>query len=235
MSGLARTAVGLRPATLLLRPSGSLVGACGRRLPYLAPAFVNKRYASNAPESKTSGAATRSSSLPPSLASKQSNTTAAPQKEQQQVVDAQGPTTVSKAQEATSQTPAVKDKDANAGLTRWQRIKATVKKEALHYWHGTQLLAKESRISAGLLWALLRGRKLTRREHRQLKRTTQDLLRLIPFSVFVLIPFMELLLPVALKLFPNMLPSTFADKHKEVSVIHADYPDTVLNILRGTG
>ena len=33
--------------------------------------------------------------------------------------------------------------------------------------------------------------------------------------VFVLIPFMELLLPVALKLFPNMLPSTFEDKLKK--------------------
>jgi LETM1 and EF-hand domain-containing protein 1 len=32
---------------------------------------------------------------------------------------------------------------------------------------------------------------------------------LIPFSVFLVVPFMELLLPVALKLFPNMLPSTF--------------------------
>lgn len=50
----------------------------------------------------------------------------------------------------------------------------------------------------------------------QLKRTTQDLLRLIPFSVFLIVPFMELLLPVALKLFPNMLPSTFEDKFKEV-------------------
>lgn len=28
-------------------------------------------------------------------------------------------------------------------------------------------------------------------------------------SVFVLVPFMEALLPLALKLFPNMLPSTF--------------------------
>lgn len=51
----------------------------------------------------------------------------------------------------------------------------------------------------------------------QLKRTTTDLLRLIPFSVFLIVPFMELLLPVALKLFPNMLPSTFTDKFKEVS------------------
>lgn len=40
-------------------------------------------------------------------------------------------------------------------------------------------------------------------------RTTSDLFRLVPFSVFVIVPFMEFLLPVALKLFPGMLPSTF--------------------------
>ena len=51
----------------------------------------------------------------------------------------------------------------------------------------------------------------------QLRRTTTDLLRLIPFAVFVIVPFMELLLPVALKLFPNMLPSTFEDKFAAVS------------------
>lgn len=52
----------------------------------------------------------------------------------------------------------------------------------------------------------------------QLKRTTTDLLRLIPFAVFVIVPFMEILLPVALKLFPNMLPSTFEDKYAAVSL-----------------
>jgi len=50
-----------------------------------------------------------------------------------------------------------------------------------------------------------------------LRRTTNDLLRLIPFSVFLIVPFMELLLPVALKLFPNMLPSTFEGKLAAVS------------------
>jgi LETM1 and EF-hand domain-containing protein 1 len=50
---------------------------------------------------------------------------------------------------------------------------------------------------------------MTRRERNQLVRTTMDLFRLVPFAVFVIVPFMELLLPVALKLFPNMLPSTF--------------------------
>ncbi|CAG8556253.1 5113_t:CDS:10 [Paraglomus brasilianum] len=88
-----------------------------------------------------------------------------------------------------------------------------VKDELVHYWHGTKLLGLEIKISTKLLYRLLKGEKLTRREVRQLKRTTQDLLRLVPFAVFIVVPFMEFLLPVALKLFPNMLPSTFEDKY----------------------
>jgi LETM1 and EF-hand domain-containing protein 1, mitochondrial len=44
------------------------------------------------------------------------------------------------------------------------------------------------------------------------------LLRVVPFAVFIVVPFMEFLLPVALKLFPNMLPSTFEDKFAAVRV-----------------
>lgn len=43
----------------------------------------------------------------------------------------------------------------------------------------------------------------------QLVKTTGDVFRLIPFSVFIIVPFMEFLLPVAIKLFPGLLPSTF--------------------------
>ncbi|KAI0747640.1 LETM1-domain-containing protein [Daedaleopsis nitida] len=92
------------------------------------------------------------------------------------------------------------------------RVWKKVKHEAQHYWHGSKLLAAEVRISGRLQWKLLHGESLTRRERRQLKRTTQDLLRLIPFAVFVIVPFMELLIPVVLKMFPNALPSTFEDK-----------------------
>ncbi|KAF8350756.1 LETM1-domain-containing protein [Amanita rubescens] len=92
------------------------------------------------------------------------------------------------------------------------RVWKKVKHEAQHYWHGSKLLVSEVRISSKLQWKILQGEILTRRERRQLKRTTQDLMRLIPFAVFIIVPFMELLLPVALKLFPNMLPSTFEDK-----------------------
>lgn len=56
-----------------------------------------------------------------------------------------------------------------------------------------------------------------RRERKQLTRTTADVFRLVPFIIFLVVPFMEVLLPVALKVFPNMLPSTFEDKLKVMS------------------
>ncbi|KAG5151056.1 hypothetical protein JHK84_027528 [Glycine max] len=73
----------------------------------------------------------------------------------------------------------------------------------------------QSRISSRLLLKLVGGKSLSRRERQQLTRTTADIFSLVPFVVFIIIPFMELLLPVFLKLFPNMLPSTFQDKMKE--------------------
>ena len=91
------------------------------------------------------------------------------------------------------------------------------KDEMSHYWMGTKLLWVEVKIASRLLFKTLRGEQLTRRERRQMTRTTADVFRLVPFAAFVLIPFMEFLLPVALKLFPGMLPSTFRNdlKHEE--------------------
>ncbi|KAF1959092.1 LETM1-domain-containing protein [Byssothecium circinans] len=90
-------------------------------------------------------------------------------------------------------------------LTVWQKVKH----EVAHYWDGTKLLVTEVRISSKLALKMAAGYELTRREHRQLQRTVQDLGRLVPFSVFIIVPFAELLLPIALKLFPNLLPSTY--------------------------
>lgn len=106
-----------------------------------------------------------------------------------------------------------KDKGEKATAVKKKKpIMARVKEEILHYYHGFKLLALETKISSKLLFRLLKGYDLSRREQRQLKRTLVDLFRLVPFLVFIIVPFMELLLPVALKLFPNMLPSTFESK-----------------------
>lgn len=95
--------------------------------------------------------------------------------------------------------------------TLWQRIV----KELKHYADGFKLLYFETKIAYGLLKKVLRGETLTRRERRQFTRTSADLFRLVPFSVFIIVPFMEFTLPIFLKLFPNMLPSTFQEESKE--------------------
>ena len=84
-----------------------------------------------------------------------------------------------------------------------------------HYWLGLRLLGLDVRISSRLMLKIANGKKLLRRERNQLTRTTADIFKLVPFSVFVVVPFMELCLPVFLRLFPNMQPSTFKDKMKE--------------------
>ena len=58
----------------------------------------------------------------------------------------------------------------------------------------------------------------------QLRTTSADLLKMIPMAVFIIVPFMEFALPIALYLFPNILPSTF--KHewkKEEELRYAKY------------
>lgn len=90
----------------------------------------------------------------------------------------------------------------------------SIKHEVDHYWNGTKLLWAEIQTAQSLLHKTLRGSALTRRERRQLLRTVSDLFRLVPFSMFVIIPFMEFTLPFALRIFPNLLPSTYQDSLK---------------------
>ncbi|KAE8951554.1 hypothetical protein PR002_g32946, partial [Phytophthora rubi] len=99
-----------------------------------------------------------------------------------------------------------------AAVKAWLvEMKGKAKHELDHYWLGTKLLYADVSTSTRILRRLLKGNALSRRERKQLQRTVVDLLRLVPFAFFVIVPFMELLLPVALKVFPNMLPSTYKD------------------------
>ncbi|XP_040916123.1 mitochondrial proton/calcium exchanger protein isoform X2 [Toxotes jaculatrix] len=94
-------------------------------------------------------------------------------------------------------------------------IRQRVVDEIKHYYHGFKLLWIDTTIAGRMLWRVLNGHSLSRRERRQFLRTCADVFRLLPFLVFIIVPFMEFLLPVALKLFPNMLPSTFETQSKK--------------------
>eukprot|EP00045_Choanoeca_perplexa_P013838 m.158737 g.158737 ORF g.158737 m.158737 type:complete len:731 (-) comp16473_c0_seq1:39-2231(-) len=93
----------------------------------------------------------------------------------------------------------------------WVGLWATIKHEAQHYKAGFQLLWADTKISWRLLRKSMSGGALTRRERRQFVRTASDLFRLVPFSVFIIVPGMEFVLPFAIKIFPGMLPSQFQD------------------------
>ncbi|XP_061650972.1 mitochondrial proton/calcium exchanger protein isoform X2 [Phyllopteryx taeniolatus] len=94
-------------------------------------------------------------------------------------------------------------------------LRQRVVDEIKHYYHGFRLLFVDTGIAGRMLWRVLNGHGLSRRERRQFLRTCADVFRLLPFLVFIIVPFMEFLLPVALKLFPNMLPSTFETQSKK--------------------
>ncbi|XP_043526533.1 mitochondrial proton/calcium exchanger protein [Frieseomelitta varia] len=109
-----------------------------------------------------------------------------------------------KAQDSVVQS-ASKAVEKSEKLSIWQKVKG----EIIHYYHGFRLLGLDMKISSKLIWRILKGKELSRREHRLLIKTTGDVFRLIPFSVFIIVPFMEFLLPIVIKIFPGLLPSTF--------------------------
>ena len=69
-------------------------------------------------------------------------------------------------------------------------------------------------FSLTLYFFFFKGYSLSRRERNQLKRTAIDILRVGPLAMFIIVPGMELVLPFAVKAFPNMLPSTFRETLK---------------------
>jgi LETM1 and EF-hand domain-containing protein 1 len=67
------------------------------------------------------------------------------------------------AADKTSEKKLAKKKEEDKKLTLWQKVK----KEVVHYWDGTKLLATEARISSKLALKMAAGYELTRRENRQ--------------------------------------------------------------------
>lgn len=100
-----------------------------------------------------------------------------------------------------------------------QTIRQRIIHELKHYYQGFKLFHHETKTTFRLLRQKFNGQQLTRKERIQVNRTLNDLFRLVPFSVFIIVPFLEFTLPIFLKLFPNMLPSTFKQIEREVKLL----------------
>lgn len=64
--------------------------------------------------------------------------------------------------ESAAKTSCEQPKKVVAKVTIWQKVKG----EILHYYHGFRLLGLDMKISAKLIWRILHGKELSRREHR---------------------------------------------------------------------
>ncbi|POM84699.1 LETM1-like protein family protein [Cryptosporidium meleagridis] len=77
---------------------------------------------------------------------------------------------------------------------------------------GFRLFFFNLKCTNSLIQKRILGNGLTFNEKQLVKTTIKDTIKIIPFSFFIIVPFAEFGLPFVIKLFPNMLPSTFALK-----------------------
>ena len=106
----------------------------------------------------------------------------------------------------------------NKGL--WSRSKAVLSRELKKIVRGSKLFYQNFRIMLGRKVQVYRsGERLTLRERKLVQKTKGDILKMIPFSIVIIVPFAELALPALLFLFPNMIPSTFLDPVKQQALL----------------
>lgn len=129
------------------------------------------------------------------------------------------------ANSAKTQAPPVTDKSGKSRVTWRDALKSPRKAGQYslqlwrglinwckHMWAGVKLLAADVRVSSKVLKKITHGKQISRRERNFIVKTGVDLARLVPFSLFLIVPLAEFALPFALRLFPNMLPSQFQDQ-----------------------
>ncbi|GAW79797.1 hypothetical protein, conserved [Plasmodium gonderi] len=88
-------------------------------------------------------------------------------------------------------------------------LKKNIKHTVVWVKTGVLLFLTNMKISKNLIIKRLKGHRLSYSEYKLLIRTMNDMFKLIPFSFFIIVPFAEFLLPLFLKIYPNLLPSTF--------------------------
>lgn len=98
--------------------------------------------------------------------------------------------------------------------TRLRRGLAKVWKELKHIGHGFKTFKQEIQESVtdtkDMHYA--KYKKPTYTQTKKLQNITRDVIKFIPFSFFIIIPGLELLLPAWLMIFPNSIPSQFQSK-----------------------
>eukprot|EP01113_Clastostelium_recurvatum_P006580 TRINITY_DN12989_c0_g1_i6.p1 TRINITY_DN12989_c0_g1~~TRINITY_DN12989_c0_g1_i6.p1 ORF type:complete len:382 (+),score=73.34 TRINITY_DN12989_c0_g1_i6:110-1147(+) len=90
------------------------------------------------------------------------------------------------------------------------RALAETKKAGAEFSQGTkQFYYNLKNVYGTLVPALKRGEHLSRGDLILVRKTKSDVLRLVPFSLYFCIPLSAVLLPVVMRILPQIIPSTF--------------------------
>lgn len=93
----------------------------------------------------------------------------------------------------------------------WEVVKRETKKAV----QGCKILWHDGKFLARKKYAIvMHEEQYSLKEKKLMAKTSVDLVKMIPFSFFIVVPFSEIFLPPSLYLFPNMIPSTFLSKSK---------------------
>ena len=84
-----------------------------------------------------------------------------------------------------------------------------IKHGAVFYWNGTKQFGRNFVHAQRLVRYRMAGYTLSWSDKKHLEIMSGDMKRMVPFSFFIIVPFMEFLLPFALYFFPSLLPSTY--------------------------
>ncbi|CAG5105196.1 Oidioi.mRNA.OKI2018_I69.chr1.g1913.t3.cds [Oikopleura dioica] len=78
-----------------------------------------------------------------------------------------------------------------------------------HLGSSLKLFWLNSKIGVKIAVRIMKGEQVSAIERNRMKRALADIFLMFPFSIFVIIPGAELLIPVYLKIFPSAMPSSF--------------------------
>ncbi|KAJ1606225.1 LETM1/MRS7-like protein [Cryptosporidium canis] len=98
------------------------------------------------------------------------------------------------------------------GSSRFKSINKSLEECLRWSIKGFWLYCLNLKRSGSLIHRRILGNGLTFGEKQLIKTAFRDTVKIIPFSLFIIVPFAEFGLPFAIRLFPNMLPSTFSPK-----------------------
>jgi hypothetical protein len=75
----------------------------------------------------------------------------------------------------------------------------------------------------------LEGERVTPQQRKRLATTAADVAKLVPLMLLLLVPFLEFALPVLLRIFPGLLPSTFRRRRASSVPKEAEEAEAVLD------